>query len=93
MNNLVGAYVIPLASPVMSSSIRGSPCSCFVRRKDLSSTSYPNPPDNSEFVSINVGSSQWSGVRAVQPHWITADELIVASRDTTVLIVHADVGH
>ena len=51
------------------------------------------PTGQLRVVSINVGSSWWFGVRAQQPHWITADELIVASRDTTVLIVHADVGH
>ena len=51
------------------------------------------PTGQLRVVSINVGSSWWFGVRAQQPHWNTADELIVASRDTTVLIVHADVGH
>ena len=65
----------------------------FCTSKGFIKYEFPNPPDNSEFVSINVGSSWWSGVRAEQPHWIIADELIVASRDATVLIVHADVSH
>lgn len=65
----------------------------FCTSKGFIKYEFLNPPGNSEFVSINVGSSWWFGVLAQQPHWITADELIVASRDTTVLIVHADVGH